>query len=72
MQVRTDVDAIAEFATDEGGAFHAAGVEAVASLYALERRTAGRAAGATLAAMRPSDDIFSDWMSCDWTAWSWR
>jgi len=30
----------------------AAGVEAVASLYALERRTAGRAAGATLAALR--------------------
>ncbi len=29
MQVRTDVDAIAEFATDEGGAFHAAGIEAV-------------------------------------------
>ncbi|MBU0609374.1 MAG: FAD-binding oxidoreductase [Armatimonadetes bacterium] len=29
MQVRTDVDAIAEFETDEGGAFHAAGVEAV-------------------------------------------
>jgi D-lactate dehydrogenase (cytochrome) len=29
MQVRTDVDAIAEFETDEGGAFHAAGIEAV-------------------------------------------